>query len=214
MIIDPPDEPTQPEELRTFLTTPIPSITPIPFVFSVRRCREHPHTRFYLYSQNCENLLICASLCRKTDFSRILSMNSLEFLEDDSPWTIGQISGSLSEQIFIATSYFPLSKSHNKNSIRIELSQKEKNGFVFIPIPDQNDESCILTNPPNPQTTLTLLLRGFSCIYNNFECFQLKKLDDMEYLLFSSSPLSIFQAFCLTLVLCTQNKSRYKQLKQ
>lgn len=202
-LIDPPDFPTSPESLRSILLKPIGRKIPIPFIYSTRNSKIYPHTRFYLYSVDCNTLLLCSAIVRKGEFTHLISMNAFDLIES-TDWSIGSFRGSFEEGIFTATSIFPNMTPVSQNSFRLKLDQSKRRGTIYLPIP--GNHNCVFSDPPNLNSTLVLDYIEQSVFYNGVECYQLKKNSETEYIVYACSPFSIFQAYCMTLAISSKFK--------
>lgn len=167
----------------------------------VRRKNNKNKTYYYLYTEDEENLLLCA--CESGQYGYDISRNARNISKQD-PYFCGTLQGNNSNLTYQATDY----KGAQQINIKFKRQSERKEPFrqlsasipPDIPIlqrePQYTNGSWVLRFPTTDGISSE---KNFMMDYNDDYCISFEKIQEEEFCFLLKSPLTLFQGFCLAL---------------
>lgn len=167
----------------------------------VRRKNNKNKTYYYLYTEDEENLLLCA--CESGQYGYDISRNAKNISKVD-PYFCGTLQGNNSSLIYQGLDF----KGEEHVNIKFKRQSERKEPFRQLSATIPPNIQILQREPQYIKGSWVLRFptidgisseKNFMMDYNDDYCFSFEKIHEEEFCFLLRNPLTLFQGFCLAL---------------
>lgn len=203
------------EEQRNNLFNQLKKKKTVNVVFAKRAKQRGQRPKFFFYSEDHEDLIICASVKKVKGGMCYKASLSAKDIKRKSPWFVG-INQEI-KKYFYGDGALPSQTSNLFNSIKIFLGETKRDGIITLAPPNAfenlswSQETNDTTSTSQEQEgTISIQMKpsvdvvsadpsylNITVVYGSNICMSMKQIAEEEFQITINYPLSIYQAFCI-----------------